>query len=289
MQTAIQALAPPHYTPTLSHRQYNPHNHRPVSSINSTPRSTHLLAPAAASSSTATASASGYSHSNSHTFTHYSQQQPPPLPLPTPTPVARKRKRPAQQVSVSYSEVREVDDAGCVREVIVIEDTPPPGAQPPLTPQLGAGMLPSSGLHHTQHHHTHHPGHYYPPPPLSGQSASTLTVSPAFSTSTARTSVRNGFSLSMQPPLYGAPVRTRARAAAEAQQMLFMSTGSSSGSSVSGPQVKKRKRDNMGDVDGLAAKKVLTGASSKYAQSLTQSHWQNGALPAVEEVRFHRL
>ena len=132
----------------------------------------------------------------------------------------------------------------------------------------------------------HHPGRYYPPPPPSAQSASTLTVSPAFSTSTARTSVRNGYSLSMQPPLYGAPIRTRARAAAEAQQQLqFLGAGSSSGSSVSGPQAKKRKRDNLGDVDGLAAKKLLTGAGSKYAQSLTQSQWQNGVLPAVEEVR----
>lgn len=46
----------------------------------------------------------------------------------TPPMTSRKRKR-AHQYTVSYSEVQEVDSDGRLREVIVIEDTPPP----PLT------------------------------------------------------------------------------------------------------------------------------------------------------------
>ncbi|KIK47405.1 hypothetical protein CY34DRAFT_21422 [Suillus luteus UH-Slu-Lm8-n1] len=45
--------------------------------------------------------------------------------MPTPPVASRKRKRP-HQYTVSYSEVQEVDEEGRVREVIVIEDTPPP-------------------------------------------------------------------------------------------------------------------------------------------------------------------
>ncbi|KIM52809.1 hypothetical protein SCLCIDRAFT_140361 [Scleroderma citrinum Foug A] len=45
--------------------------------------------------------------------------------MPTPPVVSRKRKR-VHQFTVSYSEVQEVDNQGRVREVIVIDDTPPP-------------------------------------------------------------------------------------------------------------------------------------------------------------------
>jgi len=48
-----------------------------------------------------------------------------PTVMPTPPVTSRKRKRP-HQYTVSYSEVQEVDEEGRVREVIVIEDTPPP-------------------------------------------------------------------------------------------------------------------------------------------------------------------
>jgi dual-specificity kinase len=48
------------------------------------------------------------------------------LTMPTP-PISRKRKRP-HQLSVSYSEVQEIDADGRLREVIIIEDTPPPPA-----------------------------------------------------------------------------------------------------------------------------------------------------------------
>lgn len=49
----------------------------------------------------------------------------PQAALPTPPVATRKRKR-AHQYTVSYSEVQEVDSDGRLREVIVIEDTPPP-------------------------------------------------------------------------------------------------------------------------------------------------------------------
>lgn len=52
--------------------------------------------------------------------------------MPTPPVTTRKRKRP-QQFSVSYSEVQEVDSAGRLREVIVIDDTPPPSTISPAT------------------------------------------------------------------------------------------------------------------------------------------------------------
>ncbi|KAI0032520.1 CMGC CLK protein kinase [Vararia minispora EC-137] len=52
--------------------------------------------------------------------------------LNTPPLTTRKRKR-APQYSVSYSEVHEVDQDGRLREVIVIEDTPPPPTASPAT------------------------------------------------------------------------------------------------------------------------------------------------------------
>ncbi|OJA17340.1 hypothetical protein AZE42_13623, partial [Rhizopogon vesiculosus] len=54
-----------------------------------------------------------------------SRTVPNPTVMPTPPVTSRKRKR-AHQYTVSYSEVQEVDNEGRVREVIVIEDTPPP-------------------------------------------------------------------------------------------------------------------------------------------------------------------
>ncbi len=52
-----------------------------------------------------------------------------PSILPTPPVGTRKRKR-AQQVTISYSEVQEVDNDGRLRDVIIIEDTPPPTMSP---------------------------------------------------------------------------------------------------------------------------------------------------------------
>jgi len=55
-----------------------------------------------------------------------------PSGLPTPPIASRKRKR-AHQYTVSYSEVQEVDSNGRLREVIVIEDSPPPTISPSAT------------------------------------------------------------------------------------------------------------------------------------------------------------
>ncbi|KAI0749511.1 CMGC/CLK protein kinase [Daedaleopsis nitida] len=120
--------------------------------------------------------------------------------MPTPPVTARKRKR--QQYTVTYSEVQEVDSAGKVREVIVIDDTPPPS-----------------------------------------------TVSPA----TTHTAM---YSASYQPPVYSAPIRTRARAAAEA------ALSSSSSSGIIAPAPKKRKRDPADDVGSLSKKAVTNGVLS---------------------------
>ncbi|KAI9570543.1 kinase-like domain-containing protein [Boletus coccyginus] len=57
--------------------------------------------------------------------------------MPTPPVVSRKRKR-AHQYTVSYSEVQEIDNQGRVREVIVIEDTPPPSTISPATTHTNA-------------------------------------------------------------------------------------------------------------------------------------------------------
>ena len=60
-----------------------------------------------------------------------------PTIMPTPPVVSRKRKR-AHQYTVSYSEVQEIDNDGRVREVIVIEDTPPPSTISPATTHTNA-------------------------------------------------------------------------------------------------------------------------------------------------------
>lgn len=59
-----------------------------------------------------------------------------PSTMPTPPVTARKRKR-AHQYTVSYSEVQELDSDGRLREVIVIEDTPPPPTMSPATTHTG--------------------------------------------------------------------------------------------------------------------------------------------------------
>ena len=67
-------------------------------------------------------------------YSHPSHRPPPPSnisSMPTPPVTARKRKR--QQYTVTYSEVQEVDSSGKVREVIVIDDTPPPSTVSPAT------------------------------------------------------------------------------------------------------------------------------------------------------------
>lgn len=134
--------------------------------------------------------------------------------IPTPPVPTRKRKRP-HQYTVSYSEVQEVDTAGRLREVIVIDDTPPPS-----------------------------------------------TVSPA-------TTHNHLYSASYQPPVYSAPVKTRARAAAEAQGL------SASSSSVVAPPPKKRKRDLV-DVAGVIAKRPAANGHQTNVSTSNKS-WASGS------------
>ncbi|KAF9048535.1 CMGC CLK protein kinase [Panaeolus papilionaceus] len=72
-------------------------------------------------------------------MSNLNQHQHPPGPsgISTPPVATRKRKR-AHQYTVSYSEVQEVDPDGRLREVIVIEDTPPPPTISPSTTHNGA-------------------------------------------------------------------------------------------------------------------------------------------------------
>lgn len=150
--------------------------------------------------------------------------------LPTPPVASRKRKR-AHQYTVSYSEVQEVDREGITREVIVIDDTPPPS-----------------------------------------------TASPA----TSRT---HAYSTSYQPPVFSAPVRTRARAAAEAQGNISASTSTA----ILPPPPKKRRRE-VGDETPRSAKKpILNGVPA----SATSKQWAstNGAVTkdvCSYTIRRHR-
>ena len=139
----------------------------------------------------------------------------------TPPVATRKRKR-VQHYTVAYSEVQEIDSAGRLRDVIVIEDTPPPS-----------------------------------------------TVSPA---------TTHMLSASYQPPIYSAPIRTRARAAAEAQA----SSSSASSALLPPPPAKRRKRDPV-DVVGTPAKRPTVNGHL-HATS-THKPWATGSGTATEDVR----
>ena len=146
--------------------------------------------------------------------------------LPTPPVASRKRKR-AHQYTVSYSEVQEIDREGVTREVIVIEDTPPPS-----------------------------------------------TASPA----TSRT---QAYSTSYQPPVYSAPVRTRARAAAEAQGNLSANTSTA----ILPPPPKKRKRE-VADGTPRSAKKPITNG---VPTSTTSKQWASTNGAVTKDVCTHRV
>lgn len=146
--------------------------------------------------------------------------------LPTPPVVPRKRKR-AHQYTVSYSEVQEVDREGVTREVIVIDDTPPPS-----------------------------------------------TASPA----TSRT---HAYSTSYQPPVFSAPVRTRARAAAEAQGNLSASTSKA----ILPPPPKKRRREPEDETLRSARKPFPNGIPA----SATSKQWASTNGAVTKAVRSHPI
>jgi dual-specificity kinase len=143
--------------------------------------------------------------------------------LPTPPVASRKRKR-AHQFTVNYSEVQEIDREGVTREVIVIDDTPPPS-----------------------------------------------TASPA----TSRT---HAYSTSYQPPVFSAPVRTRARAAAEAQGNLSAST-----STAIFPPPKKRRRE-VADETPRSVKKLLPNG---VPTSATSKQWTSTNGAVTKSVRSY--
>jgi dual-specificity kinase len=103
-----------------------------------------------------------------------------------------------------------------------------------------------------------------PPPP---------TTSPA-------TTYTNGFSSSYQPPQYSAPIRTRARAAAEAQAL----SASTSSVAIIPPAAKKRKRDPADDAHDTALKKNATAIQQQHPAATTKS-WASGSGAATDEVR----
>lgn len=142
--------------------------------------------------------------------------------IPTPPIASRKRKRP-HQYTVSYSEVQEIDREGVAREVIVIDDTPPPS-----------------------------------------------TASPA----TSRT---HAYSTSYQPPVFSAPVRTRARAAAEAQGNL----SASSSTAIFPPPPKKRKREVADETPRSVKKPIPNGVLS----SATSKQWASTNGTVKKDVR----
>lgn len=144
--------------------------------------------------------------------------------MPTPPVTSRKRKR-AHQYTVSYSEVQEVDEEGRVREVIVIEDTPPPS-----------------------------------------------TISPA-------TTHTNVFSTSYQSPVYSAPIRTRARAAAEAQTL----SASTSSAAIVAPAPKKRRREPADDSRPIVTKKTAAPLHQQQPVASTKS-WASGSGAATADT-----
>ena len=85
------------------------------------------------------------------------------------------------------------------------------------------------------------------------------------------------FSASYQPPIYSAPIRTRAGAAAEAQAL------SSSSSMVIVPAApKKWKREHLEEVRVPSGKKLIT--SSQQIQQIVQTKsWDSRSAAATDE------
>ena len=102
-----------------------------------------------------------------------------------------------------------------------------------------------------------------PPPP---------TTSPA--------TTMNGYSASYQPPQYSAPIRTRARAAAEAQAL----SASTSSVAVVPPPPKKRRRDPADDPHDTVTKKTISGAHQQPVT--TTKSWASSSAVATDDVRI---
>ncbi|KAG8746604.1 hypothetical protein FRC12_014249, partial [Ceratobasidium sp. 428] len=169
-------------------------------------------------------------------YTH--SQMLPPAPAPPPvTQATRKRKR-AVVPNVAFHSVIEDDGRGHQREVVVIEDTPPP-AQPaaPAAPSPAHTPLiapyPPQPAYLTRYAASHQVS--YPPPPPSSHASSTSLAPSA-------------------PPMPLPPRRTRAQAAAA-------SAASSSSIQLAPPASKRRKKETQTE----------TPTASVYESSLAPS------------------
>ena len=94
------------------------------------------------------------------------------------------------------------------------------------------------------------------------------------------TTTMNGYSASYQPPQYSAPIRTRARAAAEAQAL----SASTSSAAAVPPPPKKRRRDPADDLRGTVTKKTISGIQQQPVT--TTKSWASGSAAATDDVRI---
>ena len=102
---------------------------------------------------------------------------------------------------------------------------------------------------------------------------------PLPSTASPATSQMDAYSMSYQPPVYSVPVRTRARAAAEALGNLSASTSTA----ILPPPPKKRKREVASEMPRSVKKLIMNGAPT----STTSKQWAlNGAV--TKDVCAHR-
>lgn len=103
-----------------------------------------------------------------------------------------------------------------------------------------------------------------PPPP---------TISPS-------TTHNGAYSASYQPPLFTAPIRTRARAAAEA-------ASASSSSIITAPAPKKRKRDHNEEVRAPASKKAAATSSQQSQALVPAKSWESRSGAATDDVTLY--
>ncbi|CAE6516178.1 unnamed protein product [Rhizoctonia solani] len=162
-------------------------------------------------------------------YTH--SMMPPTTAAQAPT---RKRKRPAP--NVAFHSVMEDDGRGHQREVVIIEDTPPPAMPPSVPSPANTPVIAPFPTHQPAYATRYALAHPYVPPPPSSHASSTSLAPSA-------------------PPMPLPPRRTRAQAQAAA-------SGSSSALPPLNPPANKRRRKDNG---------TTTPAASVYNSSLAPS------------------
>lgn len=174
-------------------------------------------------------------------YTH-SQMLPPAPTQPPPAPTTRKRKRPVA-ANVAFHSVLEDDGRGHQREVVVIEDTPPPThhALPPAPSPVHTPLIapfPTQPAYLTRYAASHQVS--YPPAPPSSHASSTSLAPSA-------------------PPMPLPPRRTRAQAQAAAAS----AASSSTSNQLAPPAPKRRKKETQ--------TQTQTPVGSVYESSLAPS------------------